>query len=167
MLINSVNGHASEGDGVAQKGLWCSKQRRPAKGQEPIRRVTEQRTPMCRAGQRGALPGVVRRQRAPRSSSGGRASGRWPPGAGEPAGGLRVWAQLRGGASAAAAADNFLSCLGLPRRQGRCLAFPSCQAFSTVLVIHTVKDFSVVSEAEVDGFWNSFAFSVIQWMLAI
>ena len=35
------------------------------------------------------------------------------------------------------------------------------------VVIHTVKDFSMVNEAEVDIFWNSLAFSVIQCMLAI
>ena len=39
--------------------------------------------------------------------------------------------------------------------------------FHSSLMIHTVEGFSVVSEAEVDGFWNSFAFSVIQNMIAI
>ena len=34
-------------------------------------------------------------------------------------------------------------------------------------VIHTVKGFSIVSEAEVDVFWNSLAFCMIQWMLGI
>ena len=34
------------------------------------------------------------------------------------------------------------------------------------VVIHTVKGFSVVNEAEVDVFWNFFAFSMIQRMLA-
>ena len=35
-------------------------------------------------------------------------------------------------------------------------------------MVHTVKGFSTVDEAEVDVFfWNSLAFSVIQWMLAI
>ena len=32
---------------------------------------------------------------------------------------------------------------------------------------HTVKGFSVVNEAEVDFFWNSLAFPMIQGMLAI
>ena len=36
-----------------------------------------------------------------------------------------------------------------------------------LVVIHTVKGFSIVNEAEVDGFLNSLAFSTIQWMLAI
>ena len=39
--------------------------------------------------------------------------------------------------------------------------------FPQFIVSHTVKGFSVVNEAEVDVFWNSLAFSVIQWMLAI
>ena len=34
-------------------------------------------------------------------------------------------------------------------------------------MIHSVKGFSIVSEAEVDVFWKSLAFSTIQWMLAI
>ena len=39
--------------------------------------------------------------------------------------------------------------------------------FPQFVVIHTVKGFSIVSEAKVDIFlWNSLAFSVIQWMLA-
>ena len=39
---------------------------------------------------------------------------------------------------------------------------------SLFLVIHTVKGFSIVSEAEVDVFfWNFLAFSMIQQMLAI
>ena len=32
---------------------------------------------------------------------------------------------------------------------------------------HTIKDFSLASEAEADVFWNSLGFSMIQWMLAI
>ena len=41
--------------------------------------------------------------------------------------------------------------------------------FPQFVVIHTVKGFSTVNEAEVDVFffWNSLAFSMIQWMLAI
>ena len=34
-------------------------------------------------------------------------------------------------------------------------------------MIHSVKGFHVVNETEVDFFWNSFAFSMIQYMLAI
>ena len=35
------------------------------------------------------------------------------------------------------------------------------------ILIHTVKGFSIVNEAEVDVFWNSLAFTMIQRMLAI
>ena len=53
------------------------------------------------------------------------------------------------------------------RRQVRCLIFPSHKNFPQLFVIYTVKDFSVVSEAEGDVFLDSLAFSTIQWMLAI
>ena len=39
--------------------------------------------------------------------------------------------------------------------------------FPQFVVIHTVKGFGVVNKAEVDFFWNSLAFSMIQQMLAI
>ena len=39
--------------------------------------------------------------------------------------------------------------------------------FPQFIVIHTVKGVSKVNEAEVDVFWNSLAFSMIQEMLAI
>ena len=39
--------------------------------------------------------------------------------------------------------------------------------FSQFVVIHIVKDLSIVKETEVDVFWNSLAFSIIQYMLAI
>ena len=35
------------------------------------------------------------------------------------------------------------------------------------VVIYTVKGFGIINKAEVDFFWNSFAFSMIPWMLAI
>ena len=45
---------------------------------------------------------------------------------------------------------------------------PEVTKSQTGLTSHTVEGFSVVNEAEVDVFfWNSLAFSVIQWMLAI
>ena len=37
--------------------------------------------------------------------------------------------------------------------------------FPQFVVIYTVKDFGVVNEAMF--FWNSLAFSMIQWMVAI
>ena len=39
--------------------------------------------------------------------------------------------------------------------------------FSQFVVIHTVNIFCIVSEAKVDVFLNSLAFSLIQWMLII
>ena len=41
------------------------------------------------------------------------------------------------------------------------------QNFPQFVVIHTVKRFGIVNKAKVDFFWNSLAFSVIQWMLAL
>ena len=41
------------------------------------------------------------------------------------------------------------------------------QNFPQFIVIHTVKDFSIVNETEVDVFWNCLAFSMVQQMLAI
>ena len=35
------------------------------------------------------------------------------------------------------------------------------------VVIHTVKGFSIVNEAEVAAIWNSLAFTMIQRMLAV
>ena len=39
--------------------------------------------------------------------------------------------------------------------------------FPQFVVVHTVKDFIIVSEADGNVFWDSLAFSMIQWMLAI
>ena len=39
--------------------------------------------------------------------------------------------------------------------------------FPQFVVIHTVKGFGIVNKAEVDVFWNSLAFLMIQRMLAI
>ena len=41
------------------------------------------------------------------------------------------------------------------------------QNFPQFIVIHTVKGFGIVNKAEIDVFWNSLAFSMIQRMLAI
>ena len=53
------------------------------------------------------------------------------------------------------------------RRQVRWSGIPISLRIFQFIVIHTVKGFSVVNEAEVMFFWNSFAFSMIHWMLAI
>ena len=39
--------------------------------------------------------------------------------------------------------------------------------FPQFVVTQTVKGFGVVNEAEIDFFWNSLAFSMIQRMLAV
>ena len=39
--------------------------------------------------------------------------------------------------------------------------------FPQFVLIHIVKVFNVVSETEIDVFWNSLAFFMIQWMLVI
>ena len=39
--------------------------------------------------------------------------------------------------------------------------------FPQFVVVHTVKGFIIVSEADGNVFWDSLAFSMIQWMLAI
>ena len=55
---------------------------------------------------------------------------------------------------------------GFLRRQVRWYAIPiSLRFFHSFFVIHTVKGFSIVNEAEVGVFWNSLAFSMIQWMM--
>ena len=46
------------------------------------------------------------------------------------------------------------------------LSFYISHVYSQFVVIHTIKGFSIVNEAEVDAFWNSLAFRMIQWMLA-
>ena len=54
------------------------------------------------------------------------------------------------------------------RRQVRWSGTPiSLNSFPQSVVIHTVKGFSIVNETEIDVFWNSLAFSMFQWMLAI
>ena len=37
--------------------------------------------------------------------------------------------------------------------------------FPQFVVIHTVKGFGIVNKAEIDVFWNSLAFSMIQLLL--
>ena len=41
------------------------------------------------------------------------------------------------------------------------------QNFPQFIVIHTVKGFGIVNKTEIDVFWNSLAFSIIQQKLAI
>ena len=62
----------------------------------------------------------------------------------------------------------FLTCIQVSQESGKVVwqshVFKNIPQF---VVVHTVKGFSIVSEAEVDIFLNSLAFSVIQQMLAI
>ena len=59
----------------------------------------------------------------------------------------------------------FLSCIS-GDRQGD-LVFATLKNFPQFVVIHTVKGFCIADEAEVDVFWNSIAFFMIQQTLAI
>ena len=53
------------------------------------------------------------------------------------------------------------------KRQVRWSGIPISIRIFQFLVIHTVKGFGIVNKAEIDVFWNSLAFSMIQRMLAI
>ena len=62
----------------------------------------------------------------------------------------------------------FLSCTQVFQETGKEVWYSHLLKYLLqFVVIHTVKGFSIVIEAEVNGFLNSLAFSMIQWMLAI
>ena len=63
----------------------------------------------------------------------------------------------------------FLTCIEISQEAGQVVWYSHLfQNFPQFVVIHTVKGFGVVNNAEVDVFfWNSLAFLMIQWMLAI
>ena len=62
----------------------------------------------------------------------------------------------------------FLTCIQISQEEDKVvLYFHLFKNFSQFVVIHTVKGFSIVNEAEVVFYWNSLAFSMIQCMLAI
>ena len=63
----------------------------------------------------------------------------------------------------------FLACIQVSQEPGNVVCdLHLFQNFPQFLVIHAVKIFSIVNETEVDVFfWNSLAFSMIQWILAI
>ena len=62
----------------------------------------------------------------------------------------------------------FLTCIQISQEAGEVAWYSYLfKNFPQFVVIHTVKGFDVVTKAEVDVFWNSLAFSMIQWMLAI
>ena len=60
----------------------------------------------------------------------------------------------------------FLTCIQISQEAGQVVWYSHLfKNFPRFVVIHTVKDFSIVNEAQVSFFfWNSFAFSLIQWM---
>ena len=61
----------------------------------------------------------------------------------------------------------FLTCLQVSQEISKMIWYSHLlKNFPQFVVIHTVKGFSIVNEAEVDV-WNSLAFSMIQQMLAI
>ena len=62
----------------------------------------------------------------------------------------------------------FLSCIQVFKRQVRWLGWYShfFKNFPQFVVIHTVKDFSIVNEAEIDVLLEFLDFSMTQWMFA-
>ena len=62
----------------------------------------------------------------------------------------------------------FLTCTQISQEAGQVVWYSHLfKKFPQFLAIHTVKGFSIVNKAEVNVFWNSLAFSMIQRMLAI
>ena len=62
----------------------------------------------------------------------------------------------------------FLSCIQISQEAGQVVWYSHLfKNFPQLVVIHTVKGFGVVNKAEVDVFWNSVVFLMIQQMLAI
>ena len=60
-----------------------------------------------------------------------------------------------------------LTCINISQEVGKVGKIHLLKNFPQFIVIHTVKGFGIVNKAEVDFFWNSLAFSMIQQMLAI
>ena len=62
----------------------------------------------------------------------------------------------------------FLTCIQISQEAGQVVWHSHfSQNFPQFIVIHTVKGFGIVYKAEIDVFWNSLCFSMIQQMLAI
>ena len=62
----------------------------------------------------------------------------------------------------------FLTCIQISQEASQVVWYSHLfKNFPQFVVIHTVKGFNVVNDAEVDVFWNFLAFSIIQRMLAI
>ena len=61
-----------------------------------------------------------------------------------------------------------LACIQTSQEAGQVVWYSYLfQNFPQFVVVHTVKGFDIVNKAEVDIFWELFAFSMIQRMLAI
>ena len=62
----------------------------------------------------------------------------------------------------------FLTCMEVSQETDKVIWYSHFfKNFPQFVVIHTVKDFSIVNETEVDVFWNCLAFSMVQQMLAM
>ena len=62
----------------------------------------------------------------------------------------------------------FLMCVQVSQEAGQMVWYSHLfQNFPQFVVVHTVKGFGIVNKAEVDVFWKSLAFSMIQRMLAV
>ena len=62
----------------------------------------------------------------------------------------------------------FLTCIQISQEADQVVWYSHLfQNFPQFIVIHTIKGFGIVNKAEIDIFWNSLAFSIIQQMLAI
>ena len=63
----------------------------------------------------------------------------------------------------------FLTCIQISQEADQVVWYSHLsQNFPQCIVVHTAKGFGIVKKAEIDVFfWNSLAFSMIQWMLAI
>ena len=62
----------------------------------------------------------------------------------------------------------FLTCIQISQEAGQMVWYSHLfHNFLQFIVIHTVKGFGIVNKAEIDVFWSSLAFLMIQQMLAI
>ena len=62
----------------------------------------------------------------------------------------------------------FLICMQISQEAGKVVWYSHFfKNFPQFVVIHTAKGFGIVDKAEMMFSWNSLAFSMIQWMLAI
>ena len=62
----------------------------------------------------------------------------------------------------------FLTCIQISQEAGQVVWYSHLSKnFLEFLMVHTVKGFGIVNKAKIDFFWNSLAFSMIHWVLAI